>query len=70
MDHDNLLEKKIISNASKIEVAQISFICNYYFNHSLFGYVKNCMLQLLFLNFNKQDSLEQWEKDSEHYLVG
>ena len=33
-----LLYKNVISNASKIEVTQTSFMCTYYLNHSLFGY--------------------------------
>ena len=46
-----LLEKKIISNTSKIEVTRTSFICTYYSKNSLFSYAKDCISQLSVLQF-------------------
>ena len=48
---ENFLWKNFISNTSKIEVAQISFVSNFYFNNSFFIYAKNCMSQLSVFQF-------------------
>ena len=49
---DEFAWKKVISNASKIEVARTSFILTYYFKNSLFSYAKNCMSKFSVLQFS------------------